>query len=155
MILNIWNKLSKIPFGKLLFSCGLKLYVPYTGTINPKVESLAPGHAQIKMKDRRRIRNHLGSVHAIALMNIGECATGLAVMTLAGANLRAIIKHLEIDYIKKARGELTCTSTLDANFDGLVENKLFIAESKISNTAGEVVATVKAHWIVGPKAKSS
>ena len=71
-------RLLKLPGGKTLFDRLIGFAAPYTGSIKPHVRSLEPGHAVIEIKDTRAVRNHLGSIHAIALANIGEATTGMA-----------------------------------------------------------------------------
>ncbi|MFT5896778.1 MAG: acyl-coenzyme A thioesterase PaaI-like protein, partial [bacterium] len=79
---NMWQHLSPLPGGKLLFSLVVGIVIPYTGSMRARVEQLQPGHAIVRLPDRRRIRNHLRSIHAIALANLAEFTTGLA--TLSG-----------------------------------------------------------------------
>jgi len=117
------------------------------------IEALEPGRAVVTMKDRRRVRNHLHSIHAVALMNMGEAASGLAVVSRIPANARAIITHLEIDFLKKARGTLTAVGEFKENLPSPLVKTSFEVQAIITNAAGEAVAKVTAHWLVdGPPA---
>ena len=123
--------------------------VPYTGTIGARVEELRPGYARATLRDRRVVRNHLRSVHAIALMNLAELATGLSLNFALPADARSILKGLSIEYHKKARGTLTA----EANAPVLTDNaeRDLTVETAIRDEAGEVVATAQAHWRIGPR----
>ena len=81
-ISQLWATCRQLPGGRKLFSRTIGRMAPYTGNIDCEVESLRAGHATVSMRDRRAVRNHLNSIHAIALMNLGEVATGLAVMII-------------------------------------------------------------------------
>lgn len=43
-VLNLYNKLSKYPFGKQIFSLSFGLFAPYFLTIGASVEELKPGY---------------------------------------------------------------------------------------------------------------
>ncbi|HEU4454316.1 MAG TPA: hotdog fold domain-containing protein [Longimicrobium sp.] len=144
-----WEKLSPRPGGKLLFSFLLGRIVPYTGTIGARVEELRPGFARATLRDRRRVRNHLRSVHAIALMNLAELVSGLALNFALPAEARSILVGLSIEYHKKARGTLTGEATAPVLTDG-AERDLEI-EAAIRDEAGDVVATAVARWRIGPR----
>ena len=146
-----WQRLHRLPGGKKLFSWLAGKLVPYSGSIGATVEELRPGFARLTLKDRRRVRNHLGSFHAISLANLGELTSGLAVMAGMPPKTRGILKGLEVSYEKKARGLLTCTST--SEIVSPTDNIEHPVEAEIRDQNGDIVTVVKALWVLGPEKK--
>jgi acyl-coenzyme A thioesterase PaaI-like protein len=144
-----WRTVSDRPGGKWLFSRVLGLIAPYTGSLGGTIQLLEPGHCVVTLPDRRRIRNHLNSVHAIALCNLGEKTTGLALMHSLPENTRGILTGISADYVKKARGLLTAECYCDIP-DGN-EKCEHTVNSDIRDAGGELVATVCARWLIGPE----
>ncbi|HEX5869796.1 MAG TPA: hotdog fold domain-containing protein, partial [Longimicrobium sp.] len=137
-----WEKWSGRPGGKAMFSFLLGRLVPYSGTIGARIEELRPGYARVTLRDRRRVRNHLRSIHAIALMNLAELSTGLALNYAMRPDARSILKGLSIDYTKKARGTLTAEANapvLESN-----EEREITVTTDIRDAEGDVVATAQA-----------
>lgn len=150
-ILTLWRRLEPLPFGNRIFSFLLGRMVPYTGTIRPRVLKLEPGRVRAEMSDRRRVRNHLDSVHAIALANLGELVTGLATITALGDGGRGIAVRFEIDYRKKARG--TLVAECETEVPAVVrESTDHVARGRIRDEGGDVVAEVRATWRLAPSA---
>jgi acyl-coenzyme A thioesterase PaaI-like protein len=147
-LLSSWRRLARLPGGRRVFSWTIGRTVPYSGTVRPRVLELAPGRARIAIADRHAVRNHLHSVHAIALANIAELASGLAMTTALPADVRGIVVRIRIDYLKKARGTLIaesrCTVPPVADAD---EDHDFIAD--VSDSSGDVVARATVTWRLG------
>ena len=145
-----WNRLARIPMGAHLFSLALGFVAPYSGTIGARVEDLRHGYARVSLRERRRVRNHLRSIHAIAIVNLGEIATGLAVLSTISADMRGIVTDIGAEYVKKARGNLTAVAEFDlpATID---DNTPCEVEAELRDQAGEIVARVRATWLIGYK----
>lgn len=150
-IRDLWDRLSSLPGGKWLFSFLIGRMAPYTGTIGARVEELRDGHARLTMRDRRRVRNHLRSVHAVAQLNLAEETSGLAVSYSMPAGLRGIPVHLEIDYLKKARGTITAVCELEEPIPDPEpgERVEYEAPVVLTDPQGEIVARAVARWVIG------
>jgi acyl-coenzyme A thioesterase PaaI-like protein len=150
-MLSAWRSLSKLPAGSWLFTQMIKRMVPYTGSVDPRVEVLEPGFARISITQKRKLEQHLGSIHAIALMNVAEFASGAAMMTALPPGYRGIVTKISIEYFKKARGTVTAESRPqlpDLSVEGEYD---FISEVK--DATGDVVAKATVRWKLGPDAK--
>ncbi len=148
-ILRRWNSLTRLPGGSVLFSIALGRMARYTGSITPRVKELAPGYCRVEMKDRPKVRNHLRSIHALAMMNLAEVASGLAMMAGIDDSMRGIITRLSIDYLKKGRGVLTAECRCELPVPGEKAERLVAVE--VRDLEGDLVAQAEATWLVGPK----
>ena len=143
-----WARLSPLPGGTWLFSKLLGFMNPYSGAVGGRVVTLEPGHAVVRLADRRRVRNHLDSIHAIALANVAEMASGLAMLAALPAGARGIVTAIRIEYLKKARGTLVAESRValpDVTRDGAHD-----FTSQVRDQAGDVVARATVTWRLGP-----
>ncbi len=147
-MLALWRRLAPLPGGKRLFSRLLGWLVPYTATVRPRVLELQPGYAKVRIADRRGVRNHLHSVHAVALANLAEVTSGLAMTTRLPTGARGILTALSVSYVKKARGPLTAEARCEVPDATVAADHEY--ESLVVDSAGDVVARATARWRIGP-----
>lgn len=150
-LLRLWRQLSPLPGGEWLFAKIFAYTVPYSGSVRPRIRVLEPGHAEVEIPDIRANRQHLGSVHAIALMNVAEMASGLAMMAGLPDNIRGIVTSLSMTYHKKARGTIRAVSRVTV--PTVTESRDFEVLAECLDPSGTVVATGRVLWRLGPTAR--
>jgi len=144
-----WDRLTRFPGGRTAFSLLVGRMAPYTGSIGAKVVVLEPGRSEVVMRDRRSLRNHLRSVHAIALANLAELTGNVALAYSMPEDARFIVAGFRITYVKKARGTITgrCTCPVPESN----ERREYEVPVQLFDPAGDVVAEATFHTLVGPR----
>lgn len=115
---NLWKTTTGLPvvggtLGKRVFSIAFAQKAPYFATIHPRVTELGPNHCEVVIPKRRRVQNHIGTVHAIAMCNGLEMAMGGLAESTIPSDKRWIPKGMSISYTAKATGDVTCIAETD------------------------------------------
>jgi acyl-coenzyme A thioesterase PaaI-like protein len=152
-LLALWRRFSPLPGGQWIFSKIFGFTVPYSGSVGPRIRVLEPGHAEVEIPDRRSNRQHLGSVHAIALMNVAEMTSGLAMMAGLPPTVRGIVTTLSMAYHKKARGTIRAVARVEVPV--VTEDRDFDVKAECFDREGTLVATGTVRWRLGPVVKKA
>lgn len=86
--------------------------VKFAGTAGIQIERLDFHQAKLVQKNRRKVQNHIGSVHAAAMALLGESATGFLVGMHVPDDRLPLLKSMQLDYVKRATGKLIATASL-------------------------------------------
>lgn len=108
-VLTLWRKASGVPVvGTRIFSLAFGQKAPYFASIRPRFTVIEPNHVELVIPKRRRVHNHLRTVHAIALCNGLEAAMGALAEVSIPKGKRWIPKGMEVAYTAKATSDITC-----------------------------------------------
>jgi acyl-coenzyme A thioesterase PaaI-like protein len=139
--LRAWQKRSASRFGRWLFSRGVCRRAPYFATIKPRFIELRPAVCKVAMPKRKRVQNHLGAVHELAIGNLCELAAGMVTEATVPPAMRWIQRGMTIEYLRKAASEVTATARLDKSEWGEAQN-VGVPVSVVDTKGAEVVRAV-------------
>ncbi len=151
LVRESWDRLHKLPGGTRAFSRLVGWMAPYTGTIGAHVVELRPDYARVELEDRTRVRNHLRSIHAVALANLAELTGNVAVAYSLPDDARFIVAGMSIAYLEKARG--TITAETHQPLPRSAERREYEVAVELRNASGATVARAKLRTLVGPKVR--
>ena len=83
----------------------------------------------MRIRKRRAVLNHIGTVHAIAMCNMAELAGGTMTEVTVPSTHRWIPKGMTVAYLKKATTDLVAVATPEsqADFSAPGEYKVAVA----------------------------
>lgn len=109
--------------GSEAFSQGVCAVAPYFASIDPLVTELKPGYAAMELKKQKKVQNHIGTVHAIAMCNAAELVGGMTTDVSTPEGARWIPEGMTVKYIAKAKTDLKviCDATdIDFSQPGVI-----------------------------------
>ena len=151
-VLQLYRKLERKPLGRWLFSMLVCLKAPYFGSIRPRIVSLQPGRGAATIRHRRRVTNHIGTVHAIALCNLAEFVGGLTCDVSIPGTMRWIPKGMTVEYLKKAIGTQHAVATPAFPPHESAEGYDLPMEVVVTDAAGDTVFRARIAMWVSPRA---
>ena len=145
-VVERWNRARGSRLGRWLFSRAVGRFAPYTGTIGARIEEIEPGRSVVAMRDCRAVRNHLQSIHAVALTNLIELSGSLAIIASMHPGTRMIPVRLESEFLKKARGTVTAEGACeppDTGFEGEIQATVIVRDAAGNEvTRGRVTVVI-------------
>ena len=86
--------------------------VRFAGQAGVKVELLSDTEAVLSLRNRKKVQNHLGAIHAAAMGLLVESASGLVVGMHVPDSRVVTLKTLHVDFLKRASGDLKAIAKL-------------------------------------------
>lgn len=150
----LWDRVGGLPWvGDRAFSRMIGLAAPYTGSMGARVLELREHYCRAQLRDRWSVRNHLTSVHAVALANLAEMTGNLAVAYTLPNDGRFIVAGMSMEYLAKARG--TLTGVCDQPLPTSNEKREYEVIVQIFDKHEQLVARGTLRTLVGPKKRAS
>ncbi len=145
--MSAWNKFSVLPGGKSLFSHFLCWKAPYFSSISPRFIELRPGYCKLAIKNRRKVRNHIGTVHAIAMCNMAELAGGTMTDVTIPSTHRWIPKGMTVEYLAKAETDLHAIAIINSIPKFEESSELPVTVNVVDTIGQNVFRAVITMWI--------
>ena len=109
-VVNTFQKLPR-PIRTFALSKAMGRVIKYAGTSGLRYEKLTPTECIIVIPNRKKVRNHIGSVHAAAMGLLAETATGFMTGLTVPDNRIIVIKSMKLEYLKQASGDMKAIAT--------------------------------------------
>jgi uncharacterized protein (TIGR00369 family) len=132
-----------------LVTLGVGLTVPYLATSAVHFEHVSDASVTLSLKNRRRVQNHMKTVHASAMFLLAEAATGTVLSANLPEGTRFSTTHIEVDYVRRAEGDLTATATLSDEQRALIRatpKGRLVVPVRVLDASGNEPATFVVEW---------
>ena len=132
---DLYTRVRSLPLGDRLFSLAFALKAPYFRTVRPQVTLMDRHQAEVVVRKRWGVQNHIGTVHAIAVCNGLEAAMGLLAEATVPAGHRWLPKGMEVEYLAKSTSDLVCRAeTTESDWAGAPDVPVTVTATRDDGT---------------------
>ena len=97
-----------------VFSFAFGKVVPFVSTAGVRIESVNEQNVIASIKKRRKARNHVGGVHAAAIVLLAETTSGVIVGRNVPDSSIPLVKSITLNYVKRNYGDFRAEAHLSA-----------------------------------------
>jgi len=148
---KVVDKLNKKPkwIRSWLLDFALGSTIKFVGTAGINCQLLSQNKAVFKLKNKKKVRNHIGNVHAAAISLLAETASGLLLGMNVPDNKIPRLKSMKVEYLKSSVGDLTAVATISQQqLEQLhqVEKGDFVIEVEITDSSSQLPVQCEMCW---------
>lgn len=154
------QKLDKLPrpLRMPVLSLGFGRMVRFFSTAGIRFEQASPDGVVQILRNRKKVQNHIGGVHAAATALLAESATGAAFGLNLPDDKLPLLKRMSINYVKRATGDLRAEARVNSeDLERILNDPKGSAVIQVTVTDEKGVEPVKCEmeWAWIPKKRSN
>lgn len=131
--------------------------VKFVRTAGIRFLELGEERAVLVIPNRRKVRNHIGTVHASAMGLLAETATGAVLGMNVPDDRVPVLRGMKVNYLKRAQGALRAEATLTPEMRERIqkdERGDLMVPVKVTDESGEMPLECEMLWAWRPRKKS-
>ena len=130
--------------------------IKFVGTAGVHCEGLSQHESIFVLKNRKKVQNHIGTVHAAATSLVAETASGMVVGMNIPDDKIPVLKTMHIDYTKRSTGNLRAKAMItDEQIERLFQEEKgdMIISVTVTDEAGVEPVDCEMTWAWVPKVR--
>ena len=150
------NRLNRYP--KWVLSKAIGRIVRFVGTAGIRFESFTTEKVVLSLPNRPKVRNHIGQIHAAAMVLLTETATGMIVGINLPDDKLPLMKNLSTKFIKRSQGAMKAEAWLTEEQKQLMrenEKGEVLVPFVVTDESGESPIIGEYVWAWVPKQKKT
>lgn len=156
---NKSNKLARLvqkfkPYPNFILSTAIGSFIPFVGTAGIRFEAMSEGRVVATLKNKRKVRNHIGQLHAGAMILLAETASGLAVGMNVPDDRLPLMKSLKGDFVKRSQGDFRAEAVITPEQREMIlsqEKGEVLVSVRLTDESGEEPVICEMLWAWVPK----
>jgi acyl-coenzyme A thioesterase PaaI-like protein len=123
--------------------------VKFANTAGVKILQADPEQVVMTLKNRKKVQNHIGGVHAVAAALLAESCSGLMLGLHVPDSRLPLLKSMTIHYVRRMQGNLKAVASLSAEQIAQVqqtEKGDLVVPVTITDESGEQPVICEMNW---------